>query len=549
MASIKEWEKGIVVRWDKDDWIKGLAPTYGLGVYSRPANGLNSATAVDPFRRYGFLCPGYVPTAATNSNVVAAVIRNGVPNGNKIYAIEAGAKLHEITNTLTPSITTPTTFPHTIGGNLSGGGIHTTGSHTTFVGSDIAAYYLDGTKYIFYSWNDNTDGGVGRYDLSTTFADDYVLASATSGAVLNKNYQHPMIVGGDNILYVGNGKDLASLQGTTSDGIWNASALDLPTGYEIQSFSKTTNFLVIYANLNPDPNNNLSDTIRADAVAFFWDMVSDSFTYAIPLQGSVVSGGFIMNGIPGCFVQGQNEQATATKSKVLLYNGSSFDTVTRFDESIPIHGGVEVTGNLIVWNSSGKMMSYGQAYQGQDASLQKLASGSGTTSGIMRTFNDSLNSGKIMSSGATTAGGYEIFGTGKFSESALAETGQVQLPTSGRDGWQVDFAKVNYFAKVSSGTRFDLSITTDSTVTASEARGGATYLYESASAGPASITQISKIYSTTSGISSTGSFPLIQSSVGMRIDWTGGSGTSTADAPCIEFIELYLSRVSIEEKA
>ena len=532
MASIEKYDKGIVVRWDKDDWIKGLASVYGAGTAgtaSRPADGMISLAATNPFRRFGFLSPGFPASAATNSSVIAAVIRNGVAHGNNIYAIEGGAKLHEITNLITPTVTTPTTFPHTI----------TPHGHSAAVGSDIIAYYLDGTKYIFYSWNDNTDGDVGRYDFATTFDDDYVSTAATSGAVLSKDYNHPMIVGDDNILYVGNGKDLASLQGTTAAGIWNPSALDLPEGYEIQSYSKTGNFLVIYANYEPDPSNTLSDTIRADSVAFFWDYVSDSFTYAIPLQGSVVDAGFSLNGIPGCFVQGQSEQVSS-ESKILLYNGSSFETLTHFDEDLPIHGGVEVTGSLIKWNSKGKMMSYGSAYQGQDASLQKLATGSGTTSGMLRTFTDVALPTTVMSSGATTSGGYEIFKSA-YSESALAQTGQKQLPTSGRGGWQIDFVKVSYFAKVSTGTRFDLSIVTDSSFAAPDVRGGETYIYESPSGGPASITQISNLYSTPSQTSSPGTFPLIQSSLGVKMNWTGGSGTSTGDAPCVEYVEVYLS--------
>jgi len=149
MASIKKHEDGIVVRWDKDDWMRGLMPFYGAGTDTRPGDGMANNVAVDPFRRYGFLSPGYTSQDATNSDEIDAILKNGVVVGNKAYCIEGGAKLHEVSAALvTPSVSNTGSWSHTITG-------------TGVVGEDVAVFTVSGTRYVFYTWNDNTDGDMG----------------------------------------------------------------------------------------------------------------------------------------------------------------------------------------------------------------------------------------------------------------------------------------------------------------------------------------------------------------------------------------------------
>lgn len=543
MASISKQGTGIVVRWDKDDWNRGLMPFYGAGTDTRPGDGMINNTAIDPFRRYGFLSPGYTPQDATNASTVSAILNNGVVSGNKAYCIESGTKLHEVAAALaTPSVTNSGgVFPHTISAH---------GGHTTVVGEDVVRFALNGTSYIFYSWNDNTDGDIGRYDLSSTFDDDYVSTAATSGAVLSKDYPHPMVVGDDNILYIGNGKDLASLQGTTSAGIFNTSALDLPNDYIITSFAKTPNYLVIYAYQTSDPSFSAGAYLRGKTTAFFWDYVSDSFTYAYDMTGNYVNGGFNLDGVPGCFVYGKSADNVITKqSKMLLFNGNTFDTVVDFDSDIPGHGGVEVSGNTVFWNSQGTIYAYGTPFVGQDNSLQKLYKGDGSTSeGMLRNF---LGTSLQASSGSGTSGGLNYFRTG-FNEGSIAYTAQKQLPSSGKNKWKVSYAKVGYYGKVTSAsaTDFAIAINADDNGSADgpdESRGLLTYIYENAVGAASSIDQITKLYSTTSGISSTGDLPPISSSVGILFNWASG-GQGTADAPCVEYVELYLEPISLNEQ-
>lgn len=529
MSSIKSWTDGVYVRWDVDDWESGLANTYGSGSDTRFAKGFNLASAVDPYRRYGYIGPGYAANDATNAGDIDAILKSGISNGDKAYCIEAGAQLHEVTvATAIPSVANTGSWPHTISAH---------GGHASVVGEDVALYYLNGTKYLFYSWNDDNDGDIGRFDLTSTFDDDYVSSAATSGAVLNKDYPHPMIVGDDNILYVGDGNNLASLQGTTSAGIWNPSALDLPDGYIITSFAKTPIYLVVYAYRNSGTTTGL----RGEATAFYWDYRSESFTYAIPLAGNYVNGGFTVNGVPGCFVFGKAaDNVVAKQSKMLLQNGPSFDTIVDFNDDIPGHGGVEVTGNSIVWNSEGEIYAYGTPFIGNKRALNKISKGDGTTGeGMLRNFN---GASLIGSSGSGTSGGLNYFQTG-FAAGALLFTGQVDLPSASNEIYEVAYVKVGYYGTIddADGTEFNLAINSDSSNQTIDSRGSLSYVYES-NGSAAVIDKVVKIYKEPSGVTTTGQFTQVSNSLGLVMSWPTNSTNDTA--PFVGFVEVYLRKIT-----
>jgi len=358
----------------------------------------------------------------------------------------------------------------------------------------LVLYYLNGTKYLFYSWNDATDGDVGRFDLAATFDDDYVSTVATSGAVLNKNYPHPMIVGDDNIMYVGNGNNLASLQGTTAAGIWNASALDLPNDYIITSYAKTPDFLVIYA--YKSSNASGSQTFQTgECTAFFWDYVSPSYTYAYPIEGGYVNGGFNLGSTPGCFVQGQTgDIVSGHQSKLLLFSGNQFDTKLTFNGAIPGRGGVDTSGESIIWNSAGTIYQWGSPYIGYEAGLNKILVGGGTTTeGLLKAMTiNSTTSTLIASTGTTTSGGLQTFRTNY--SSATMYTGLKQVSSVGRDRWKIDFVKVVYLGTLAGvGKGFALGINTDNTNSTFDQRGLPTYVFDSSGASP-TISTLVNIY-------------------------------------------------------
>lgn len=537
MSEVTKWGgNGIRVRYDSDDWLAGIVSDFNTaGTSTRYRKGFTLVEGVDPFRTPGYITPGRNPEDATNVSIVDGLIKNGVVNGTVAYLASASAKLHSLTVSTT-ILVTPTTFPHSITGGAS-----THSAHTTFAGEDVALYYLDSVKYLFYSYNDNTDGGIGRYDLSTTFDDDYVDAVATSGAVLDKDYPHPMIVGDDDILYIGDGKDLASLQGTTSAGIFNASALDLPNDYIITSFSKSPNYLIVYAYKVAGAAGSVFT--RSEATAFFWDYVSDSFTYAVPLQANYVNGGFVMNGQPGCFVQGQSaDSITARQSKCILVSPLGTELITDFNGDIPGHGGVEVSGKSILFNSGGVIYRYGSPYTGFDPSLNEITTASGTTGeGMLKNF---FNTILLSSAGTTTSGGLERLNTG-FYGASLAWTTQTRLPNNGRDGWRVAFVRAQFRETIAAAGRgFQLKLDGDHNQSTSDTHGTLTTLFDSGT-DSATIPKLVMLFSEdTSG----NSLPRVDTSIGLFLSWLNESPTDSSDAAQVESVEIYLEPLTINQE-
>ena len=539
MANIFKTKQGIGVRWDSSDWMKGLLPDYNssAGTGTRIGDGFLLETAINPYRNPYYLRPGYLGADATNVSVVDAVLKNWVVNGSSAYASSGGAKLFQITiATATPSVSNAGAWPHTITPH---------GGHTTVVGEDVAIYYLNGTKYLFYSWNDNTDGDVGRYDLSATFDDDYTSTVPTGMAVLDKDFPHPMIVGDDNVLYIADGNNLASLDGNGSaNGVYNSSALDLPNDYVITSFAKTSDYLVIYAYKVSDSSG--SQTYQTgEATAFFWDYLSPTFTYAFPLEGGYVNGGFNLGSVPGCFTQGQTgDIVSGHQSKLLLFTGSEFETKLTFTGNIPGRGGVDTSGQSILWNSAGTIFQYGSPFIGLPGGLNRTLTGGGTTNeGLLKAMTiNSTTSELIASSGTTTSGGLQYF-SGNFVFSAAATTGFKQLPPSERNRWKVDYVRINYFNVTSTGRAFSLSLVTDNNNATADQRGLTTTIIDSGT-DSAVISSISNIYDLdTSG----NALPTVSTSLALQMTWGGETPAVATDAVGVESVEVYLIPTPVAE--
>lgn len=506
MPSISYNNNGGVIRWDADDWLRGLSSDWGFNGQSvRSTRGLGYTSSLDPNRRPGYLLPGFSYETATNSNVVDGTIRNAIVHNDKAYLV-GGTKIHEY-DIATNAITNAGVFPHTID--------H---SHTNEIGDDIVAYYVSGTKYAFYSFNDATDGDVGRYDFATTFDDDWMSTVPTSGAVLNKSYPHPMIVGDDNILYIGNGANLASYNGTTN--VFNTAAVDLPTGYVITSYSKTQNFLVIYAYRQTDS----SSLFRTECAAFFWDYLSDTFTYVYPLAGNYVDGGFNNNSIPGCFVSGYSFDSRKI-NKMLLFNGSYFKREVVFEDSIPIKGGVEAFDDVIMWNAGGQIYQYGSQHPGFDRTLNKPMAGSGTLSGMFKMFKNATFHSSSGNSIDEFESGYNI-------ATAITNLAKPRFPKNQKG--RVELVKVYWLSQDQmTGTNFDLSLNVDKNSTTYRPIKDINSISEL-------VTEYHELE--TGEAASLKLQDLLFESVGLSMNW----GNAVASAPIgVDAVEIHFSYVNI----
>ena len=517
-------KQGGVIRFDSSDWVAGLIPQWSAnsGIANRviAGGGLSFARGIDPFRNYGYLTPGTMPTDATNNSVIDAVQLAAVTNGNKAYTI-GGTKLHEFTIT-TDTITNAGDFPHTISAHSG---------HSSVAGSDVVTCYIGSTKYLFYSWNDDTDGDVGRYDLSTTFDDDWMSTIPASGAVQSTTNPHPMIVGDDGFLYIGDGNVVNSLDGQTgANGTYEASSLDLPVGYVITSFAKVENYLVIFAYRSELSG---SSYYKAEATAFFWDMISPTFTYSYDLKGNYVNGGFNWKNTVGCFTQGSSPYIYENKlSSLLIFDGSKFEPVRSFTDNIPGHGGVEVIDDVIYGNCGGVVYQYGNPHPTEDSSFNRITEFGGTTSGgFLANFAGSSLYG---SAGTTSSGGFEKMSGGYYSN-ALFRTPTANLPFGSDMKGRIKKVKV-FWGQVTEAdcNTFSLSVVTD--------RGNTTTTVLS-NLGSVAATDLVTSYTTDS---SGAGFPEF-ASLNIIGSYTGGVD-NTKIPPYIQAVEIYFDNVTTLNK-
>lgn len=412
MPQVNYTKDGGVVRWGPQDWLAGLVPEYNLDYDSQIGGaGFTRATGIDPYRSYGYPSPGYPVSEVTNGSAVDAVAKNAAVSGTKTY-ITAGTKLHEYTfgnNT----VSNTGAWPHTITAH---------GGHSGVSAQDVIIYYIGSTKYLFYSWKDSGDGDVGRFDLSATFDDDFMSTTPSGGAALDTTNDHPMIVGADDILYIGDGNKLHGFDGQKgANGTLTKDTFTLKTGLVITSYSKTQNYLVIYAY-----DKSLNSSERGEAYAYFWDYVSEDPTYVIPLPGDFVDGGFTLNGVPGCFVRGRTPVVFANNSsKICIWNGGQFKIVSNFTDSPPGKGGVDVAEESIIFNAAGNIYRWGNAFPGAPTALNSISSIKQTTvGGLLHMVNDQQY---ICSAGASLRKTVSGYYSGEFYTPLV----DLQLPSTG----------------------------------------------------------------------------------------------------------------------
>lgn len=453
MPQISSNSKGGVVRWDADDWLSGLTPDWGLNeTETTIGKGFSTSTGIDPFRRPGYLSPGYDPLSATNNSVIDAMQKNGVVYGAYAYTI-GGDKLHKmdiLTNTIVNDIGSGGYWPHTISAH---------GGHSSVVGSDVAIYYVGSTPYLFYSWSDGTDGDVGRFDLSSTFDDDWMSTVPTSAAVQSTTNPHVFVQGTDNRLYISNGRYMNQFYGQSGgNGTYSEARLKVPTDSIITSFAKTGDNLVLFA--YKSTSSYSGSYYKGECAAYFWDYSSEDPWKVIPIPGNYINGGFSMSGIVGCFVQGAAAllNSSGKQSRLFMYDGSVFSPKVGFIDNIPGHGGVEVIDDVIYWNAASYIYQYGSPHLGLKGALNRITKLDGSTSeGMLRNF---ANTTMVGSAGTTSSGGMQKVNSGYYAGTCITPT--VNLPFQPDTQARIKMVKVFWYAPKTAGSnKLTLKVLTD----------------------------------------------------------------------------------------
>lgn len=126
----------------------------------------------------------------------------------------------------------------------------------------------------------------------------------------------PTIYGQDDVLYFGIKNKVSSISDVTSSGSINTNALDLPKGYEIQSFAELGANLMIGA--------TIGDSVSSVGDIFPWDRVSSSFN--LPIQTG-------LQGIPIMYTKNNLIYAIGGKyGQLFITNGTTVQQEVKFSE-------------------------------------------------------------------------------------------------------------------------------------------------------------------------------------------------------------------------
>lgn len=233
-----------------------------------------------------------------------------------------GNQLYKITNT---AVINTGAWPHTID----------KAAVTSEIGSDVIEFQ----DALYYTYNHSgAAGDIGKYDLSSTFDDDWG-STVPSGAAALGGDAHPMIEGG-NLLFIGNGRYVTTYDGTTLV----PQALDLfPASMVITSLEWLGDKLWIGAN---SPNVTGSNKNRASI--FVWDGTTEAWEAEIVIGGEI-GGMYVKNGTLFLFYR---DVSSFGGYKLAYVNGLNITDLANYPGSLPTQHQITEYKDFIIWNTS-----------------------------------------------------------------------------------------------------------------------------------------------------------------------------------------------------
>ncbi len=213
-------------------------------------------------------------------------------------------------------------------------------------------------------------GDIGKYDLVTTFDDDWGSTIPSGFGGLVGGVPHQIVIGGNDSMYISNGRYVTSYDGTTLI----PQALDLPVGTVIQSIQWMSDRLWIAAN-----RTNITGSNKNAASIFIWDGTTNSWESEIKLMGSV-GGLHVKNGVMYVFYQ----DITSTGGFKLSYvQGASVTDIANFTGALPAFYQITDYKDFILWNSNGDLWAFGSGDKELPVRLFQMADGGYATVGCV----------------------------------------------------------------------------------------------------------------------------------------------------------------------
>jgi len=302
--------------------------------------------------------PGWAILTNGDSNGVVTTLIKGIVDStiasNTTYGV-GGTELYKFSNT---TVTSDGTWPHTID----------KAAVTGETGEDVA--YYKGALY--YSYNHSGSAGdIGKFDLSSTFDDDWGSTTPTGAAAL-EDALHPFANGGNDILYFGNGRYVGDYDGTTFD----PQALDLPEDASVYDIKWFNDKLWILANR---PDLSIGSVNKVTGSIYVWDGVSSSWELEIPLIGG---GGalHVYNGTMFVFYDNSSlAPYGAGESHIGYINGSSIVDLGSVNGALPYYYQVTSYKGFILWIPGNEFVyAWGSGGVGLPNRIFQYSEGSGS---------------------------------------------------------------------------------------------------------------------------------------------------------------------------
>lgn len=334
-------------------WYKETYPSFGN------KNQLGTMVNID-MTNSGYITQGPGIANLTNGTQAAAVTT--LIKGATDYAVTSdtaygvgGSKVYQFSST---TVTSGATFPHTIDK------VGVTGE----TGEDVILF--QGNLYYSYNYTSVVAGDIGKYDLASTFDDDWGSTVPSGAGVLVGGVPHPMRVGLNDTMAIGNGRYVALYDGTTLQ----TQALDFPTGSVVQALVWNSDRWWIAVN-----NTSLTGSNKVSSSIYVWDGTTNSWEMEIKLMGSV-GGLHVKNGV--LFVWYQDITSTGGY-KMGYVSGSNINDLANYTGGLPTFYQITDYKDFIIWNSNGLIFAYGSGDNSLPVRLFQLADGGYSTIGCV----------------------------------------------------------------------------------------------------------------------------------------------------------------------
>src|SRR6185369_7968209 len=348
------------------NFMKGFAPlaaAYGATQFNIPFDHERfgaSTAGINPYRFPNTISPEPAKTSATNESVITDVPKNiavrNISTG-EAYMIGSGdgstggsVKLYKVTGTTFSTVvdnspTTPT-LPHAISGMKNG--------YDCLIGT------VNGTDYLFYTFDDGNTAGVGKTVGIWNFSTNWTSANAAQAGwgSLSGNSSDPylaflpIVQGDDGNIYIGSGDNVDKI--TTTAAVASAfsnNAVQVPSNYVITTMRPYKSYLAIGA---VQKQTLSSDTFNGKSAVFFWNYAKATFDNIIYLDDNKLGSLFVKDGILYAFTGKRDGY-----SKLKMFTGQSFKTLAEFTGSPPVHNNPDVYKDMLIWTANNSAWTYG----------------------------------------------------------------------------------------------------------------------------------------------------------------------------------------------